>query len=742
MKKKLLSLLLTFALLFSLCPAALAAEDEPRETDFFTDQEHTDLNFADMQFERVDGEQFLADIAAVQALLEDEANAEAVEESFYDLMERSLDLATMYRLASIKTSQDVMDEEAIEDLSYTNEVYDKVWDALSLFIQAALSSPCGEFLQDVLTEEDIVYFTEYTKMTDEQFEMSTKENDLQAEFNQAYIVTYTHTDSEGTEWNDDSIYEAYTSGTVDEETYTEISREIAKAKNAALGEIYIRLVELRKAIAASYGYDNYAAYSYEEAYQRDFTPEDAQTFHQAVKDNGFYDIYTALRMLWTYGRYDEANDALLLGDFAGDIALDMMAPYIAQMSSELLEAFTYMREHGFIDSDLGDNKDGSGFTTILNSYGAPFYFNTPTGTLYDFTTAVHEFGHYNNYYWQPCGWNDASKGIDLAEIHSQSLELLFAHFYPDLFGDNGQFVLDFQLMNLVSAICDGALYDELQQYVYATEDVTLEQINQKYRQLAGEYGLVPEDDPRTELYSWVDIHHNFTAPCYYISYGVSAPVALSFYLETLEGDYNDALDKYLAFTALSGEYSFQESLAELDLGNPMDAAYMEELAEKLWTDLELEARLEAIQQAQIAFSDVVESDWFYEYVMFMVTYGLVTGYEDGTFRPTEAATWGFAGVEGEDAETIITRLEFCQVLTASILEMAEGAIPDVESPFSDTDDRTVAALAELGIIGGYADGTFRPEDPMTRAELCTAYCRAMLLLLNGAGDAADTDAAA
>ena len=52
MRKKLLSLLLTLAMVLSLCPAALAAEDagDVRETDFFTDQEHTDLTFDEMEY--------------------------------------------------------------------------------------------------------------------------------------------------------------------------------------------------------------------------------------------------------------------------------------------------------------------------------------------------------------------------------------------------------------------------------------------------------------------------------------------------------------------------------------------------------------------------------------------------------------------------------------------------------------------------------------------------------------------
>lgn len=739
MGKKLLSLLVSFALLLALCPAALAAEDgDVRETNFFTEQTHADVNFEDMEFQRVDTDQFLADIAALEELAGDAANTDAVKEAFYPLMDRYLDLVTMYRLANIRSSQDVMDKQAQDDFRYASSTLDTIPDALSLMMKTLLASPCGEFLKEELTEEDIEYYTSYEPMTEEQIALSEQETELQIQYGEANNQVFT-TVYEGEEWDDDSIYAAYISGQVDYDTYTEISRDIAKNKNAVLGEIYMELLKVRQAYAASYGYENYAEYAYEEIYQRDFSPEEAASFHQAVKDNGFYDIYNALYMLWSFGRYDEANENILFGDYTGDIALDMMEPYVGQISSELLVAFNYMRDHHLIDSGVGENKDGSGFTTILDSYGAPFYFNTPNGNVYDFTTAVHEFGHYNNYYWQPCGWNDGSKSIDLAECHSQGLELLFAHFYPEIFGDNGQFVLDFQLMNLVSAISDGALYDELQQYVYTTEDVTLEQINQKYRQLCGEYGMVEEDDPRTEMYGWVDINHNFTAPCYYISYGVSSPVALELYLDTLEGTYTDVVDKYLEFTALPYEYSFQESLAQVSLGNPMDPAYMAELSERLWNDLDLENRLAEMeaaldemeqQPAEAVFSDVGENNWFYGEVMLLASAGVIEGYEDGTFRPLESATWDLAmeilAGEAVGDPSDITRLEFCQMM-AEVLELtSEG-----ESPFDDVDDAAVTVMAEMGVINGYPDGTFRPDQAMTRAELCVAICRALTASLIG-----------
>ena len=196
----------------------------------------------------------------------------------------------------------------------------------------------------------------------------------------------------------------------------------------------------------------------------------------------------------------------------------MIEPYIGQLSSEMAEAFAYMRSHGLYDADFSDTKAEAGFTTMLDAYGAPFYFNSPYGDLYDFSTAIHEFGHYNNFYWQKTGWNDGSKSLDIAEVHSQGLELLFTHFYKDIFEDEeaALTVQDYLMLNLSSALITGCLYDELQQYVYAEEDLTLEKINQEYCRLCKEYGLIPADDERTELYSWYQVPHTFTSPCYII----------------------------------------------------------------------------------------------------------------------------------------------------------------------------------------------------------------------------------
>lgn len=157
--------------------------------------------------------------------------------------------------------------------------------------------------------------------------------------------------------------------------------------------------------------------------------------------------YETFATLYTY----EAGDSVFAKDYSGDVALDMIEPYIGQMSSELAEALSFVRSQKMYDLGYSETKQSVGFTTMLYSYGAPFMFNQPGGDLYDFTTVVHELGHYNNYYWDSAAWNAASDNIDVAEVHSQGLELLFSSYYPEIFGTSSDAVRDYLMANLTNA---------------------------------------------------------------------------------------------------------------------------------------------------------------------------------------------------------------------------------------------------------------------------------------------------
>lgn len=110
----------------------------------------------------------------------------------------------------------------------------------------------------------------------------------------------------------------------------------------------------------------------------------------------------------------------------------------------------------------------------------------------------------------------------------------------------------------------------------------------------------------------------------------------------------------------------------------------------------------------VEFSDVKESAWYYEPVRALARAGIVEGYSDGTFQP----------------EDPITRAEFVAIMVR-YCELAKGT---GDTGFSDVASNHwaigyIKAAKDTGYVKGYPDGTFRPENNLTRAETVTIINR-------------------
>lgn len=105
-----------------------------------------------------------------------------------------------------------------------------------------------------------------------------------------------------------------------------------------------------------------------------------------------------------------------------------------------------------------------------------------------------------------------------------------------------------------------------------------------------------------------------------------------------------------------------------------------------------------------SFTDLTPGDWYYPYVTFAKSKGFVSGYPDGNFHPNEAITRA-------EAVTLITR----------IAEIIDYDVSSTIVHFYDIDSddwftQAVAVAVEYDIIEGYGDGSFRPQNILTRAE--------------------------
>ena len=111
------------------------------------------------------------------------------------------------------------------------------------------------------------------------------------------------------------------------------------------------------------------------------------------------------------------------------------------------------------------------------------------------------------------------------------------------------------------------------------------------------------------------------------------------------------------------------------------------------------------------FSDVKSSDWYGTTVATLADMGIVKGYEDGTFRPNAP----------------ITRAEFAAIATRFFDETGAtyepGTFTDVTG--SEWFAGAIMDAVNLGLIGGYEDGTVRPNNNITRAEACAIVNRTL-----------------
>ena len=75
-------------------------------------------------------------------------------------------------------------------------------------------------------------------------------------------------------------------------------------------------------------------------------------------------------------------------------------------------------------------------------------------------------------------------------------------------------------------------------------------------------------------------------------------------------------------------------------------------------------------------------------------------------------------LENVDMTSKITRAQMCQmaVLVYNQFLGTPGVGPDSTKYFSDTSDPAIAYAFEQGIVGGYGDGTFRPNNNLTRQD--------------------------
>ena len=440
-------------------------------------------------------------------------------QSLYDEYEYiDEDGSILYVAYSENPSDEYLSDQYVEFDKMTTECYDKFMTAIS----AVCSGPCADAFKKYVGEDYFDDYASYEPLTDEQTELYARETELVDEYYSA-------------------IEDADEAGTSDDELVN------------IVGPIYIELVQVRTQLARTYGYDNYADYADENIYCRDFDGADARAFCDTVKkfSKEYYDLlYNSSAYFMPYYMNDRASTAELLDD------LKTYADKISTYASDAAELLTSQELYSI--SDDGERMAGA-YTISFEKSGVPFIFATTDGNPTDFTTLSHEFGHFtafsNN--MNPNLLIYSYGSLEISEIHSNGLQALYTYYFDKIYGSSADIMETFTVINLLSNVVDGCLFDEFQREVYANPDMTLDEINELYYKTCKAYGdpYASEDD-----YWWIHVHHNFESPMYYFSYAASGIVALEIW-QIAQTDMDRAIDVWeQLIEAGSYTYGYMEIL--------------------------------------------------------------------------------------------------------------------------------------------------------------------------------------
>ncbi|KKB40930.1 S-layer homology domain-containing protein [Bacillus thermotolerans] len=123
-----------------------------------------------------------------------------------------------------------------------------------------------------------------------------------------------------------------------------------------------------------------------------------------------------------------------------------------------------------------------------------------------------------------------------------------------------------------------------------------------------------------------------------------------------------------------------------------------------------------------SFSDLSDNHRFYEEMMYLEGEGIIAGYPDGTFRADQAVTRAAAAI-----------------MIGRALGL-DGAPKDTKFPDVGKNQKAsgyIASAVEQEIISGFPDGTYRPDEPVTRGQMAIFLSRAFNLKTEAAASFSD-----
>ena len=476
------------------------------------------------EYEHYDASAFYEGVEKMLDYYEKE-DADGVQKLYQKLLEELCRIDDMYCVAYIHYSENVNDSYFNEEMDYENELSETARDRLCTACHEMVTGKNPEVFCSGLDEEHITYFREYKPMSSEQIEYETRENDLvQQYWSRQEKMMDTAVTVGGKEYHLSDIYsdEGERFYEINPDLYLEVFAAGMEAYNREVGETFLKLLALRTEIAKASGYENYADYADDKIFFRKYSTEDMARFKETVKRYGENLIY--------YQAAFSSFNVYPLPEGTPD--MEKTGEVLSGISKYAKDAYEFQKENNLLSWGAEKERMEGAYTIYLPGRRIPYTECRAEGDSMDAISFAHEFGHFTAYAnakdYDPI---TSEECLDLAEIHSQGLQLLFGEKAEPVFGSSTRAVQVQNVLQVALNVIDGCVLDDWQREVYSNPDMTLEEINDCYRRFMTEYGTYPYSGME---YMWCTYPHSFEAPMYYFGYASSSLGALQIWLRCLD----------------------------------------------------------------------------------------------------------------------------------------------------------------------------------------------------------------
>jgi len=346
----------------------------------------------------------------------------------------------------------------------------------------------------------------------------------------------------------------------------------------AYNEVWRDFMMVRKQIYQNAGFDNYRDYAWLKRGRFDYTPDDVQTFLDAVADV----VVPANERLLEKKRQQLGYESIRPWDTAVDpMGRAPIEPYdnietfqkqtehiFKQVNPELGQQFQMMREENLLDLENRKGKGPGGFCTYFAVTERPFIFMNAVGLAGDIRTLIHEAGHaFHAFSGRRHPYHLMTRApMEFNEVASMAMELLA---YPYLDESKGGYLTEAETSRFraerLSGVVSGWVYMSmvvaLQHWIYTNHDEAThaDAVDAKWRELVDTYqpGIDWSGYDEYKVNRWRRQLHIFRYPFYYIEYALARLGSVQVWANSL-ADQANALEQYQYALSLGGTVTLPE----------------------------------------------------------------------------------------------------------------------------------------------------------------------------------------